>query len=475
MTEDFTEQKIENEPKENFQNLTTKKSSLKIKQQKTELETQIDVLMDQKNGEGIWQLIFNLKPQDAANVVAILKNSGWTPSEKDLEEWNKLLIAYPDNGFFLEPVLSEQKHVDTNIMMIEKSNFSDQKNIVVLQLINEAKNNDLLTQRVSNDSLYGNDPRHHYLDAYQLINDDYNLQPLYSKDEVYAYTISEDGELLAITAKQGNISLFNALDGKLIRIFDGPAISATDIFISKDNKTLFVGYDNGKIISWDIASGNQLRIIDGPFKEGSDNAVRCIEQTHDGSILATAIGPYIFLWNMIDGSLIKQLKKHTLAIFSMKISYDDKYIIAGYGTGMIVVWQLSNKKMVFNLRGHNNWISSIEITRDNQVLVSGDKYYGNIFVWNLQDGTIVKKISVPGTKTYLKISEDGTKLKAFNADSTGTITEYAFSWNKRIQQATRSDLEYVQKSIKNIDGLTKNVQSWKLLEALISAKLRKQG
>jgi len=444
------------------------------------VENFIETLKEQQKWEKLWDLIFKSTPHDAAKIIDILKNSGWSPSGNSAQLWNKLITAYPNNGFFLEPIPSLIKMVNLNVGKADKCKISIKNNILLFKLVKESKNNDAFSL-IQNFyySLSGTYKVTYYLDVYRILNNNYDIEPLYSKDiNINVFEISEDGELLILGTEEGSLSSFYLMDGKLIRVYDGPAVSVTSIYVSKDKKLLFAGYADNKIIQYNLSTGEIIHIFEGPYNLGSENRVLNILLSPDEKVLITTTGPEIYLWNMADGSLIKKMKKHIGTIEVIKVTSDGKLIVTGSATGTIDIWNLINKKLIYTLKGHNDWIESLDITPDNNILITADKYYKKIILWNLLNGQMICKLEAPGRKTsFINISEDGTTFLGFNTnyispstpEKDSYIFEYKFYWCKSLEKANVYDLEFVRKILQNKNN--GNLQSWRFLEVLLSGVL----
>ena len=74
-------------------------------------------------------------------------------------------------------------------------------------------------------------------------------------------------------------------------------------------------------------------------------------------------------------------KRSNTPIYSLILTPDGKYIIAGLQDGCIAIWNLKEQKLVYKFKAQNGIIWSLDISRDGKYLISGSEDK-SIRVWN---------------------------------------------------------------------------------------------
>lgn len=128
--------------------------------------------------------------------------------------------------------------------------------------------------------------------------------------EIQEVVFSPDGKLVASGAgRDGQVQLWDATNGKLVRTFEKKWNHDPSISFSPDGKILasngYCTWDGqacpGMVYLWDVATGNLLKTLNG-----HSNNVTSSSFSPDGNVLATTSydGSVIF-WNVQTGSKIK--------------------------------------------------------------------------------------------------------------------------------------------------------------------------
>ncbi|MBN2313391.1 MAG: protein kinase [Sedimentisphaerales bacterium] len=149
---------------------------------------------------------------------------------------------------------------------------------------------------------------------------------------------------------------------------------------------------------------SQIRVIDLDKRKplwsevGAEEGVAAFELTSDGKILASGAGfteSAIRLWDVVTGKEIGRLEGHRAWISDLLFCRDDKVLISASGDQTIRMWDVSDPnegKLIRTLRGHVDEVYRIALHPDNKTLISGDKS-GLILAWNLdaskRDNTLV--------------------------------------------------------------------------------------
>ncbi|MHB8969188.1 MAG: protein kinase domain-containing protein [Pirellulaceae bacterium] len=108
------------------------------------------------------------------------------------------------------------------------------------------------------------------------------LQSLDHVDEVWSVAFSPDGRSLAIGDKAGNLSIWNAVDGKLLTVQRAHVGYVRSVRFTRDGRTLASGGDDRRIVLWDPVTGTEFCTL-----EGSSADVYSLAFSPDDGLLAS--------------------------------------------------------------------------------------------------------------------------------------------------------------------------------------------
>ena len=220
---------------------------------------------------------------------------------------------------------------------------------------------------------------------------------------------SPDGELFAI-AEDEEISLFSTATGEWLQTLEGHPKKVNDLAMSPDGKTLVsVSIAARDIRIWSLGTGaliGKLTQNIGPtnsveftpdgslFITGSIAQERTIKfwdansfelvQTStkqpgyindlavsSNSILVAAVRNYVKVWDLLDISLIQQIKGPNLEINAIAVSPDGNYVATANKEGNVMVFDTRTGQKTLTLEGHQGWVRTVAFSPDGTKLFSG--------------------------------------------------------------------------------------------------------
>jgi WD40 repeat protein len=244
----------------------------------------------------------------------------------------------------------------------------------------------------------------------------------WGKGKYFKVAWSPDNTLLATSSSVG-IYFFDPDTLDEIRFIDA---SDAGIFIafSPDGKLLAsFGSRDGTIYLWNVSDGSLLRKL-----RGHTNNVTCVAFSAEGNLLAS--GSYdstVRLWQISTGET--RLTVNTpLRVYSVTISPDGKYLIAGTAWGSrgllvdgIHVWRISDGKLLSDLRGRQltyGYISTMLFSPDGMT-VAFVWDYGAIDLYRVSDRKRLHTLRVYGEDVICTaISPNGALLATGSSDMT---------------------------------------------------------
>ncbi len=182
---------------------------------------------------------------------------------------------------------------------------------------------------------------------------------------VCAVAISPDGRLLASSALESPVRLWDVAAGKEVRSLKGDWFGAVSLAFSDNGKMLATGELNGAVRVWETATGREVRRIQA-HKAGVYN----LAFFHDGKSLATSGDRTIRLWEIRSGAAIIPDRGHSTPIDSCVLSADGRTLITGGADGGIRSWDVATGKELRRLAcltGSPSGVRGLDLSPDGSI------------------------------------------------------------------------------------------------------------
>jgi hypothetical protein len=184
----------------------------------------------------------------------------------------------------------------------------------------------------------------------------------------------------------------------------------------------------GKVVVFDVKTGKRA------FEVGDELDVVLaadLNNTHT-QIALSGPGKLVRIYSTADGSLLRELTKHTDWVYAVEFSPDGVLLAtADRGNGLIV-WEAETGREYQNLTGHQAAITDVSWRADSNVLASAS-LDGSIRLWEMENGKQIKTWNAhPGGVEAIEFTHDGRLLstgrdklaKAWNANG-GALHSFA--------------------------------------------------
>lgn len=249
------------------------------------------------------------------------------------------------------------------------------------------------------------------------------------------FAVRKDTQEL-IYADQNNITFLNLTTGKIIKEIPFAGGCVGNIKLSPKGDVFASSFES-RIFICRVSDGALLQEISVPTER-----IAAVEFSPDGKWIASAgeastyltstkaaYDPYIYLWNVSDGTLVKRLDGHRGNVGSLAFSWDGKQLVSGgYNRGVcssggsdnsVLLWDIETGEYK-KLATLNKGISDIAITPDDQtaVISSGETYAcgglknaNKTYLLNLNTGRLSEQIlNAMFTPEKSEFSSDGKQL-----------------------------------------------------------------
>ncbi len=199
--------------------------------------------------------------------------------------------------------------------------------------------------------------------------------------------LSRDGRW-AFSSTRESVAVWNLGERKLIRRYDMPGNSITDIAVTEDRR-IVASYLDASIKIWG-ASGevrNHLGTLKGHYSPISDIAMR-----KDGHLVASTArsDPDIALWDVSTGTPCGRLTGHGNGILALTMLPDGKTLVSAGQDKLIIGWDLGAAKELWRLEVNSDQITSLAHMEQEsgQLVISGD-LNGDVLFWEPHCGKVV--------------------------------------------------------------------------------------
>ena len=226
---------------------------------------------------------------------------------------------------------------------------------------------------------------------------------------------SGDGRLLALIGSAGCVVWDVRTRSEIATFLDVDTVKFSDdgnllVLISKDNYTV-----------WDLIAKRETYKLPLDSDESKPFPDRFVF-SGDGRILATTDeNGEVNVWQIQTDKLLFTLTSgYTKPFTSLAVSQDGKTIAIGDVLNNIQLWDVSTHRKRMRIKTDEQSIRALTFAKDNQTLISESR--GNIILWNISSGELVKAYTIPETRVggFFDFFNDGTH---FSGDKRGVFTQ----------------------------------------------------
>ncbi|MFM9116929.1 MAG: WD40 repeat domain-containing protein [Planctomycetota bacterium] len=183
-----------------------------------------------------------------------------------------------------------------------------------------------------------------------------------------------------------------------------------------NGKYLFSTAEDNSIQRWDPVSGEKISLA------AHDSWVFALGVTPDGQTLLSAGGDGQLIWwpaNQEAPAPIRRVAAHQGWIRQLAVSPDGKTVATAGNDQVVKLWNISDGSLVKQFTGHENQIYSVLFHPAGQQLVSGD-LLGMIRHWDIAQGTQIRSVEAKDLHSYnggQGVHFGGIRALAFSADA----------------------------------------------------------
>ena len=229
-----------------------------------------------------------------------------------------------------------------------------------------------------------------------------------------AVAFSRDGALFATGNADGEVRVWQAVDGQKLLIFKGHRSWAAAVAFSPNGQFLASGSFDQTIKLWDLSTGECLKTL-----RGHTSWVWSVAFSPDGWTLASGGHDHqVKLWNLATGECTKTFQEHTGTVWSVAFSPDGRILASGSDDHTARLWDINRGESIKILRGHTSWVRAIAFSAGGRNLVTASKD-STIRVWDIASGECLKTLKGhTNLVTSVGLSSNGATIASGSQDCT---------------------------------------------------------
>ncbi len=170
--------------------------------------------------------------------------------------------------------------------------------------------------------------------------------PSVHSDTVLGVRFAPEGQRLLSCGADKQIRVFDLAAKKLLRTLEGHTHHVLGAVWHDDGETIASASADNSIKIWDVATGEQKRTINVGSKEVS--SVAFIGQT--SQLVSVSADQQARLYDLGNGRSIRSFSGATDALFSVVVTLDSMYVVAGGQDGSLLLWTTDKGELVQKLQ-----------------------------------------------------------------------------------------------------------------------------
>lgn len=233
-------------------------------------------------------------------------------------------------------------------------------------------------------------------------------------DSIMSVAFSPDGKILATGDGNGEIRLWQVVDGKQLFACKSHTDLIKSVAFSPDGEMIATASHDKTVRLWDVRTGQCLHVL-----EGHTSWVWSVSFLPDSQILATgSLDKTVKLWDIKTGNCLKTLQGDSDAVLAIAINQHGQTLVTGSVDNTVRLWDISTGNCVKTLQGHTHWVLSVAVSPDGQILASGGEDH-TVRLWDTITGECIRVLQGHTYRIWsVAISPDGQTLASASADNT---------------------------------------------------------
>jgi WD40 repeat protein len=239
------------------------------------------------------------------------------------------------------------------------------------------------------------------------------------KGPVYSIAVKPDGSMVASSAEDRLIHLWDISSGEIRKTYEGHRNPVKYMEFSSDGRYL-ISAAATEIRIWDLTKDT--------WKDYRKHVTHVYNVTFNkdaSQFLSTSLKTKFNLWDREENEVIHEFEGHTRSALVAAWSPDEQWIASGSGDQSIRIWDASKRETIHSISAHGGNIYSLHFSPDSRLLASASMDE-NIKIWDVATGKIHKLLQGHEyAVVFVRFSPDGKYLISASYDKTVKLWELA--------------------------------------------------
>ena len=225
---------------------------------------------------------------------------------------------------------------------------------------------------------------------------------------------SKDGSYIVL-ASSSVAQIRNALSCSNVKKIGEDLLNVSSVAFSPDKNYIVTGSHDNKVSVWETATGQHI------WTSKHKDKVNSVCFSPDGQyVLSGSDDKCAKLWNAQNGEMIREYRRYSSALWSVRFSNDGKFFVSGCGewgnkSTELYVWEVETGKIIQSFIGHKNIVSSVAFSPDGKYIASGS-WDKTAKIWNIKTGATIRTFLIGETISSIDISPDGKHIVTGTSD-----------------------------------------------------------
>ncbi|MCP4115593.1 MAG: hypothetical protein GY737_09340 [Desulfobacteraceae bacterium] len=236
-------------------------------------------------------------------------------------------------------------------------------------------------------------------------------------DKVSDAVFSPDGKTVATASLDRTARIWDAGEGKLLKVLEGRAWGIHGVSFSPDGKRLVAASADGSARIWDIREGKVETVLTGHTQKlhgasFSPDGKRIVTASADGTAR---------IWDAKEGKGLRVLEKHMDEVTSASFSPDGQLVVTASDDDTALIWDAEKGRVRQVLSGHTECVKDAVFSPDGRFVVTASED-NTARIWDADSGKTVRVLKGhTGDVTSASFSPDGKHILTSSRDHTARI------------------------------------------------------
>jgi hypothetical protein len=177
----------------------------------------------------------------------------------------------------------------------------------------------------------------------------------WQRSEVASVAFDPAGQRLASGSANGTVSLWDAGKGELLHVLPRQSGAVASVAFHPNGHLLASGANDGTVNLWNAADGKLLRSFRAPRGE-----VVSVMFDPTGQALARASADgTVILWDILDGTVPRLFERHFFPVSSVSFEPNGRMLAIGSLDNTVKLWDVPNSKLRRILEGHRGSVVAL--------------------------------------------------------------------------------------------------------------------